>query len=111
MIDVRRQKKINEVMGSILRGLAYDQHINAVPLQISVGIPEGRGVISNCIMIYSAPQEILRYLPDLEDVFPGVEVKFGFGGAAALIDCEHVVIEPVGGKVLQRVRQLMGGAV
>jgi hypothetical protein len=44
-------------------------------------------------------------------VFPGVEVKFGFGGAAALIDCEHVVLEPVGGKVLQRVRQLMGGAV
>lgn len=39
MIDVRRQKKINEVMGSILRGLAYDQHINAVPLQISIGIP------------------------------------------------------------------------
>ena len=40
MIDVRRQKKINEVMGSILRGLAYDQHINAVLRKLRTSVQD-----------------------------------------------------------------------
>ena len=43
-------------------------------------------------------------------MFPGVEVRYGFGGAKALIDCEHVVIEPVKG-VFAKLRQLIGGTV
>lgn len=111
MIDNRRQKKINEVMGAILRGLAYDQHINGMPIQVSIGLPEGRGVIPNCILVYNAPQEIVRCLADLEERFPGVEVNYGFGGAAAFIDCEHVVLEPAEGRLFRKLRQLAGGAV
>ena len=93
MITDIRQRKINEVMGAILRGLAYDQHINGSPVQVSIGLPEGRGVVPNCILVYNAPQEVMRCLADLEEMFPGVEVKYGFGGAAAFIDCEHVHLE------------------
>ena len=39
MIDNRRQAKINAVMAAIVKGLAYDQHINASPVQISIGLP------------------------------------------------------------------------
>lgn len=109
MIDNRRQAKINEVMAAILQGLAYEQHINGAPIQLSIGLPEGRGVIPNCILVYNAPQGIVRCLLDLEERFPGVEVKFGFGGAAAFIDCEHVILEPAGGVVIRKLRQLVGG--
>lgn len=111
MIDNRRQHKINEVMAAILQGLAYEQHINASPVQVSIGLPEGRGVIPNCILVYNAPQEIVRCLSYLEDRFPGVEIKYGFGGAAAFIDCEHVVLEPAGGVVLRKLRRLVGGTI
>lgn len=111
MIDNRRQQKINEVMGIIMKGLAYDQHINGSPIQVSVGLPEGRGVIPNCILVYNAPKEIVRCLADLEKRFPGVEVTEGFAGAAAFIDCEHVVLEPAGGVFLRKLRQLAGGVV
>lgn len=111
MIDNRRQAKINEVMAAITKGLAYDQHINASPVQVSIGLPEGRGVIPNCIVVYNAPQEVIRCLIDLEERFPGVEVKYGFGGAAAFIDCEHVVLEPTKGVFIRKLRQLVGGTV
>lgn len=111
MINNRRQQKINEVMGRIMKGLAYDQHINGSPVQVSIGLPEGRGVVPNCILVYNAPQEVVRGLIDLEEMFPGVEVKFGFSGAAALIDCEHVVIEPAGGVFFRKLQQLVGGTV
>lgn len=111
MIDNRRQAKINEVMGIIMKGLAYDQHINGSPVQVSIGLPEGRGVIPNCILVYDAPQEIVRSLVDLEERFPGVEVRYGFAGAAAFIDCEHVVLKPAEGVFLRKLRQLAGGVV
>ena len=109
MIDNRRQAKINEVMGILMKGLAYEQHINGLPVQVSIGLPEGRGVIPNCLLVYNAPQEIVRCLADLEERFPGVEVKYGFAGAAAFIDCEHVVLEPAGGAFFRKLRQLAGG--
>lgn len=111
MIDNRRQAKINEVMAAIVKGLAYDQHINATPVQVSIGLPEGRDVIPNCILVYNAPEEVVRCLVDLEEVFPGVEVRYGFGGAKALIDCEHVVLEPMRGMFFRKIRQLAGGTV
>ena len=111
MIDNRRQAKINAVMAAIVKGLAYDQHINASPVQISIGLPEGRGVIPNCILVHNAPEEVVRCLVDLEEMFPGVEVRYGFGGAKALIDCEHVVIEPAKGVFARKLRQLIGGTV
>ena len=111
MIDIRRQKKINEVMGAILRGLAYEQQNNGVPVQLSIGLPEGRSVLPNCILVYNAPEEVVRCLVDLEEMFPGVEVRFGFGGAKAFIDCEHVVVRHPAESLCDRVRQLVGGTI
>lgn len=109
MIGVLRQKKINKVMGAILCGLAYEQELNATPIQLSIGLPEGRSVMSNCILIYTAPREILKCLADLEQMYPGVEVHYGFGNAAAYIDCEHVVMDFVGISLGAKIRQLIGG--
>ena len=111
MIRNLRQRKINEVMGRILRGLAHEQHINGVPIQLSIGLPEGRGVVPNCILVYNAPDEIVRDLKYLEEAVPGVEVTFGFGGARAFIDVEHLVIEPARGTLYTKVRKLLAGGM
>ena len=111
MIDSIRQKKINEVIGRILAGLAYDQHINGTPLTFSVGIRDGMDMINNVIVLHEAPREILRDLMYLEDRFPGVEITQKRGGI--WIDCEHIVLErdrkenTLSGKL----RELVGCAV
>ena len=106
MIDNRRQKRINEVMGVILRGLAYDQHINGMPITFSVGICDGMDMINNVIVVHEAPGEIVRDLMWLEKRFPGVTVTQKRGGF--WIDCEHIKLEKPKGDLYSRVRHLVG---
>lgn len=106
MIDNRRQKKINEVIGMILRGLAYDQHINGTPITFSVGIREGTDMINNVIVIHEAPGQIVRDLMYLEERFPGVTVSQKRGGI--WVDCEHVAVEKREDTLYGRLRELVG---
>lgn len=102
----RRQNKINEVMGKIAAGLMVDQHINASPIHVSIGIQSGGDMISNCIVIHSAPKEIIYDLKYLEEKFPGVEVTFERGGAR--IDCEHVYVENEHRSIMGQLVRLLG---
>ncbi|MBO5257553.1 MAG: hypothetical protein J6C42_08670 [Clostridia bacterium] len=56
----RRQNKINEVIGKIVTGLTVDQHINASPIRFGIGLQVGNDMINNCIVVYSAPNEIMK---------------------------------------------------
>lgn len=108
MIDNKRQQAINDVIGRILRGLAYDQHINGIPLTFSVGISDGADMINNVIVIHEAPGEIIRDIMFLEEHFPGVKVDQKRGGI--WIDCEHVHLEKEKREVpfFRRIRELVG---
>lgn len=110
MIDTIRQRKINEVIGKILSGLAYDQHINGHPVTVSVGVRNGTEMISNVIVIHEAPREILSDLTYLEERFPGVEIAQRQGGI--WIDCEHIILGNRESSTFgERLRALMGCTV
>lgn len=103
----RRQQKINEVMGLILRGLAENQHYNASPICLSIGGMVRGEMINNCIILYSAPMEIMYDLKWLEEAHPGVEVSFDDG--KVLIDCEHVLlVSDLDDTLYGRVKRLVG---
>lgn len=109
MMSSKRQAKINEVMGTILKGLAYDQHINGTPLTFSVGVRDGMDMINNVIVIHEAPREIMRDLGTLEERFPGVEVIQRYGGI--WIDCEHIEMEHPRKSFGERLMELAGCTV
>ena len=102
----RRQNKINEVIGKIVTGLTVDQHINASPIRFGIGLQVGNDMINNCIVVYSAPNEIMKDILRLEDAFPGVEVSFA--GGRCIINCEHVLLDDRMKPVTVRIRHLVG---
>lgn len=102
----RRQNKINEVMGKIAAGLMVDQHINASPIRFSVGFQVGNDMVNNCIVVTSAPNEIMKDIFRIEEAYPGVEVTFA--GGRVIINCEHVMLEDSMPLMTARVRQIVG---
>ncbi len=101
----RQQKIINEVVGKILCEIAENQDLNVTPVCLSIGGYIRGRMTNNCIMLYSAPMEVVCDLKFLEEMYPGVMVSFDSG--RVIIDCENVFFE-MDDTLCGRMKRLVG---